>query len=247
MSSPDRAAGIATPRLVLVHGTRDLGSSFAPVAKLLAPLDVVYYDRRGWAVDAKPLPNPPATLDHHVDDALAALGRAGGIIVGHSWGGHVAIAAAISRPDLVHAIGIYETALTWTPWWPEGHAELIRQAAERARLKTDGTPRQRRERALFVHEALETLTEVYSLDDLTVPAVAGYGEHSMHHFREGIETFAKITDSELEIVESAAHMAHRENPEGFAEIARRAVAASSSHSTRRPITAEPQANETAAT
>ena len=37
---------------------------------------------------------------------------------GHSYGGNVALALADRHPDLVQAVGVYETPLSWLDWWP---------------------------------------------------------------------------------------------------------------------------------
>jgi pimeloyl-ACP methyl ester carboxylesterase len=147
------------------------------------------------------------------------------VIVGHSWGGHVALAAAIRRPDLVRSVGIYETALTWTPWWPHGHEAMIRQAAQRATTKTTGSPRQITERTLFISEALETLAEPYRLDELSVPCVTAYGACSMRQFREGIESLAALIGAQVVVFPKSGHMGHRDEPEMFAAFVRTTVAA----------------------
>ena len=40
------------------------------------------------------------------------------VIVGHSYGGNVALATAERHPSLVAGVVIYETPLSWEPWWP---------------------------------------------------------------------------------------------------------------------------------
>ena len=39
-------------------------------------------------------------------------------MVGHSYGGNVALATVERHPDLVAGVVTYETPLSWLPWWP---------------------------------------------------------------------------------------------------------------------------------
>ena len=88
---------------VIVHGGRDRGESFIGVAEQASGLRVVTYDRRGYG--ESPSPTGPVPFDRHVDDLIGVIGDAPASVVGHSWGGHVALAAAIRRPDLVRSVG----------------------------------------------------------------------------------------------------------------------------------------------
>src|SRR5687767_6620707 len=47
---------------------------------------------------------------------------ASSVVVGHSSGGVVALAAAERRPDLVAAVGAFESPMSWMPWWPKQSA-----------------------------------------------------------------------------------------------------------------------------
>ena len=40
------------------------------------------------------------------------------LVFGHSYGGNVALAAAARHPELVVAVAVYETPLSWLDWWP---------------------------------------------------------------------------------------------------------------------------------
>lgn len=211
------------PRVVLVHGARDQASSFDRARAALPDLDVLTYDRRGWG-DTPAWDGVPAGVAGHTDDLLALIGDRPATVVGHSWGGHVAVAAAIRRPDLIGSVGLWETAMQWEPWWPAQHRQLISNAVERLKEKPPGTPRQNRERLLFIAEATEMFAEPYDLGQLKARCVVGFGNAPFPIFEPGVRAFATLMNAELFELPGATHMAHRENPDDFARFVRRAVA-----------------------
>ncbi|ADP81374.1 alpha/beta hydrolase fold protein [Pseudofrankia inefficax] len=210
----------ARSRVVLVHGLRDEGASFDPVARLLPDLEVLRYDRRGWGA-CPDWDGVAADLDGHVDDLLRVLAGRPAAVVGHSWGGNVALAAAIRRPDLVEAVGIWETAMPWAEWWPREHRAVIQETIDRAAVTRPGSPRQIRERALAAAEMTLTLHPPFDPGELTVPRVVGYGTASFPHFADGLRAFAAQAGADTVRFAGASHMVHREDPAGFASFVRR--------------------------
>ena len=92
-------------RLVLVHGSVTNGE---PTWRAQAPLadryELVVLDRPGFP------PNAPVERVDFDDDAewLAALLRPGDHLVGHSYGGVVALLAAVLRPDELRSLTVIE-------------------------------------------------------------------------------------------------------------------------------------------
>jgi pimeloyl-ACP methyl ester carboxylesterase len=214
---------LIAPLVVLVHGTRDEGASFDAVRDLLHGFDVVTYDRRGWGH------NPgwdgrPADLGDHADDLLGLIRERPATVVGHSMGGNVAIAAAIRRPDLIVSLGAWETAMPWASWWQGEHPRLIRGAISRMEQKPPGTPRQNHERRLFLAEATAGLSQSFDLTRFTTRSVVGYGTATLPDFGPGMKALAEVIGAELFALPGATHMAHREEPAGFARFVRCAVA-----------------------
>jgi pimeloyl-ACP methyl ester carboxylesterase len=90
--------GSGAPALVLHGGpmtdlTRPLGELLAPV------LECVGYQQRGLPPSTL---EPPFDVDAHVRDAVAVLDAAGwerAWVVGHSWGGHLALHLAAAHPE----------------------------------------------------------------------------------------------------------------------------------------------------
>ncbi len=102
-----------TPLVVLLHATLSTGRQLAPLARALAaPGDVrvVAPDRQGSG--ARRL-DPPREVDvaEHVADLAALLDAEGverAVVVGHSFGGVVALEAAARVPERVAAVVVYE-------------------------------------------------------------------------------------------------------------------------------------------
>ncbi|MBK9740129.1 MAG: alpha/beta hydrolase [Actinobacteria bacterium] len=107
--------GSATP-VLLLHGLSQQRAFWGPVMGRLGARPVAAVDQRGHGESDTPL-----TADFSVTacarDAIAALehlGWQGAVVVGHSWGASVALAAAAARPDLVKAAVLLDGGL-WSP------------------------------------------------------------------------------------------------------------------------------------
>jgi pimeloyl-ACP methyl ester carboxylesterase len=113
-------ASAADPLIVLVHGSLDRSTSFARVLRRLDDLHTLVYDRRGYhrSRRARPL---NATLDGHIDDLLAVIGGRPAVVIGHSYGGDIALGAAL-RPreaSSIGAVAAYEPPMPWLSVWPK--------------------------------------------------------------------------------------------------------------------------------
>jgi pimeloyl-ACP methyl ester carboxylesterase len=114
-----RSHGISpySSRIVLVHGAMDTGASFSRLIGHLEGFDVISYDRRGYG-GSRLRGRTPAHLAEHVDDLLALLDGQRSMVLAHSLGGVIALAAAQRAPQLVQGILAYEAPMPWEPWWP---------------------------------------------------------------------------------------------------------------------------------
>jgi pimeloyl-ACP methyl ester carboxylesterase len=117
IDQPARSApsGSPVPLVVLVHGSLDRAESFRRVIRRLDDVHVVAYDRSGYH---RSRAHGVEDLSGHSEDLIAVIraadpqtGRA--CVVGHSLGGDVVVAAALSEPELFDAIGIYEPPMPW--------------------------------------------------------------------------------------------------------------------------------------
>src|SRR5579871_2989485 len=91
-------AGTGPPVLVL-HGGPGLSDYTAPLAaELTDAFEVIRYQQRGLAPSVT---SGPFDIGQHVADAIAVLDAVGAdraYVVGHSWGGHLAMHLAVRHP-----------------------------------------------------------------------------------------------------------------------------------------------------
>lgn len=231
----------------MIHGTMDRSASFAHAVRRLPDLRVLTYDRRGYGRSAD-LP-PASRLEPHVDDLVTILDGRTATIIGHSFGGDVAFAFALSRPDLTRAVGAYEPPMPWIPWWPEGGAslrirglgiedpgdvaeEFLKQVAGPAVWDAlpERTKSLRRAEGPAVLGDIAALTsgpppfDVAALAALDVPVFLASGERSKPHQRDGTARLARELGAPLTIISEARHGGHSSHPEDFAEWVRHIVA-----------------------
>ena len=124
------AAGADGPLVVLVHGSMDRHRSFLRLRSRLRHCRVVIYDRRGY--ERSRAVQPPARgVADHASDLACVLAERPAVVLGHSYGGVVALALAATRPDLVRAAVVYEPPMAWTDWWdaPSGQAVRVTPTA----------------------------------------------------------------------------------------------------------------------
>jgi pimeloyl-ACP methyl ester carboxylesterase len=87
------------PAVVLLHGQPGTAADWTAVAPRLAPdFTVVAVDRPGWGRTGGPA-GGFATNAAAVLDLLDRLGHRRAVVVGHSWGGGVALALAQAAPE----------------------------------------------------------------------------------------------------------------------------------------------------
>jgi pimeloyl-ACP methyl ester carboxylesterase len=246
---PDRA-GADAPLVVLVHGSLDRAGSFARVIRRLDDLHTMTYDRRGYHRSRHVVP-VHATLDGHVDDLLSIIDGRPAVVVGHSYGGDIALGAALRTGGSSHirAVAAFEPPMPWLGSWATrpGTAGQSRQhslhhadpgqVAERffRRMVGDSAwdrlPEATKEArradgaALAAEIAAIRVTEApFDVTTLTVPVVFGRGSDSLPHHRASADWLvANVAGSELVEIEGAAHGAHLTHPDGFARFVRAAM------------------------
>ena len=107
------------PLVVLVHGSMDRSAGMLKLSRVLdARCRVLRYDRRGYGRSA---PASPARSrwTSRSPTCVALLAGRPAVLVGHSYGGNVALADGRSAiPSWSRGVAIYETPLSWEPWWP---------------------------------------------------------------------------------------------------------------------------------
>jgi pimeloyl-ACP methyl ester carboxylesterase len=232
--------------VVFVHGSMDRSSGFARVTRHLPDVPTLRYDRRGYGRSLAALGEGPGLgVDGHVDDLLTLLEGRPAVVVGHSFGGDVALSAAERAPSVVRAVVAYEAPMAWEPWWP------ARSAGAAAMQGSDGDPgdvaerflrrmlgddrweslppkvqasRRAEGRALVGELGSLRAAAPYAFDRLPMPVVAGRGSASRDHHRQAMaELASRVPDGELHDIPGAAHDAHVSHAEEFAALVRRAI------------------------
>lgn len=127
------------PVVVLVHGSAsDARSWDAQVGSLSEHFRVISYSRRyHWPNDTA-APGTGYSMTTHVEDLIGVVDSVGGgpvHLVGHSYGGFVALLASLSRPELVQSQVLIEPPVV--PLFlsnPPRPGELLRVLAKKPRL-----------------------------------------------------------------------------------------------------------------
>lgn len=243
----EEAGPETAPLVVLVHGSMDRSTSFAKVMRRLRDdLRVVTYDRRGYGRSVTV--GGPFTMTRQVDELFSVMAGRIGVVVGHSYGGDVALAAAEARPDLVRAVGAFEPPMPWTNWWPttSGGYSVVAQSradedpaeiAERFMKRMIGEERWQRlpsaTRAERRAEGPALIGEIVDLQAhppfdpaaIRVPVVAARGAHGADHHRRSVEhLFSSVGDPAMITIQEAGHGGHNSHPDEFAAFVRLVVA-----------------------
>jgi pimeloyl-ACP methyl ester carboxylesterase len=229
------------PLVVLVHGTMDRSTSFARVQRALEDVRTLAYDRRGYARSADA--GAAQTVGDHVSDLADLLDGEPAVIAGHSYGGVVALAAAVAHAEVVRGVVAYEPPLAWLPQWPQGSAGeaaltaggSAEDAAEAFMRRLIGDTawerlpaRTKEERR---NEGVAMLSDITSIrpphfpfdpSDVSVPVTLGRGGDSTERHRVSVELLSElIPQSELHVIAGAGHGGHRSHPGAFADLVRR--------------------------
>jgi pimeloyl-ACP methyl ester carboxylesterase len=226
------------PLVALVHGSMDRSAGLLRLSRRLDDdRRVVRYDRRGYG---RSWPHTgPFGIESQVEDLVTVLGGRRAVVFGHSYGGNVALALATRHPDLVAAVAVYETPLSWMEWWPgstAGAAALATRgdpadAAERfirrlvgderwARLPATTRAARRREGVAMVGELSDLSTHAPWVGaEVTVPVVAMHGSRGRAHHRASSDHLAAaIPECRVVEIEEARHFGPNSHPDEVAEV-----------------------------
>ncbi len=234
------------PPLVLLHaGIADRmmwSEHLEPLA--VAGYRVVAFDLPGFG-EAAVEPGEQAPWND-VLAAMAELGIDRAALVGNSFGGAVALRAALVAPTAVAALGLISSP---APGLEPSPRLIAAMEAEEAALEagdTDGAveavieawtlpdaPEPLRERiatmqrrAFALQAAAKDITEapdpaanLGALAGLEIPTLAAWGEHDMSDFEESAYVLSRaLPQARRELISGAGHLAPLETPETFREL-----------------------------
>ena len=238
------------PLVVLVHGSLDRAGSFARVTRRLRDLHTVAYDRHGYHRSRSDLA-VHGSLDGHIDDLLDVVDGRPAVVVGHSYGGTLALGAALrpGGPGSILAVAAYEPPLPWLGDWatrggtrggraPASADDDPAMVAERFfrrmvgdtawdRLPEATKEARRADGTALAAElaAIRIQEPPFDIPSLAVPAVFGRGTASLPHHLAAVAWLAEHVPGALLVdIEGAGHGAHLTHPDAFASLVRDAVA-----------------------
>ncbi len=132
-----RRAGSGPP-VLLLHGGPGLGFDYLRdlADELAVENTVVWYQQRGLAPSAVEGPYTVATDVGDARRVLDALGWDRAYVVGHSWGGHLALHVAEAVPDrLFGVLAVDPLGSVGDGRWPEFDEEIFRRLPESRRAR----------------------------------------------------------------------------------------------------------------
>ena len=195
---------------------------------------VARFDRRGYG-DSWEHPGPFTARDNAHDVEMLLAGRPG-ILIGHSFGGNVALAAAEMLGDQVVGVSTYETPLSWLPTWPAGSAggRAVEAGPDRAaeefmvsligRGRWDALPERtrvarRREGVALVAELGDLRRHApWDASSVTCPVLVGHGSQARDHHVDGARQLATmIPTARIVTIDGAGHGAPTSHPRQFVE------------------------------
>lgn len=237
------AGHTGAPHVVLVHGSLDRSAGLLKLSRRLVDrYRVTRYDRRGYG-RSRPHPGPFG-MEHQVADLIEVIEQAPDavgpvVVVGHSYGGNVALAAADRHPDLVDGVVTFESPLSWLSWWPSSGAggsamawsDDPEEAAERFMRRLIGDARwdklppssraaRRAEGSAMIGELADLRQNApWQADRITVPVLALHGGHGQEHHRAGTEALtAMLPTATMRTVDGARHFGPNTHPDAVAEM-----------------------------
>ena len=242
--------GVLSPLVVCVHGSMDRHTSFSRLrARLADDFDVVTYDRRGYSGSRDVLP-PAEGIDAHVEDLAAVIesspARVADVVVGHSYGGDVALALAERRPDLVRSLVVFEPPLSWTDMWrdpavpvgtlpfaaatPEASAErfLRRMIGDRRYERVPFSTRTEllRDGPALVAEMIAIRVDDPPFDPARIgqPVIVGCGSLSNErHLAANAWLAESLPHAKPRVIDGARHGAHRSHSREIAGFVHEAL------------------------
>jgi len=221
------------PIVVLIHGSLDRSGGMALLARhIQTSYRVLRYDRRGYG---KSWPHEgPFTVADQLNDLVALVGERRVVLIGHSFGGNIALAASVRLGDRVIGVSTYETPLSWMEWWPGTTAGAMavasseEEAAENFMIRLIGHKRWNalpvRTREERKREGIALVGELTALrasapwlaENITCAVLCGFGSSGMKHHADGARWMARnLKNAKLVELKDASHGAPMTHPGQF--------------------------------
>lgn len=230
----EEAGDAGHPLVVVIHGSMDRSAGMLKLSRRLDDdFRVLRYDRRGYG---RSFPHAgPFAMGVQVADLVGLLAGRRAVLIGHSYGGDVALATADRHPELVAGVAVYETPLSWEPWWPGSTAGSVavaeagspEDAAERFMRRMVGDRRweelpersrhSRRSEGVAMVEELADLrrNQPWVATHITMPVVTAFGSLGAAHHHQGMRHAAALLGCPVIELDGCRHDAPLSHPSLF--------------------------------
>ena len=224
------------PLVLLIHGSLDRSAGMLRVSRQIQKqANVIRFDRRGYAQNVSH--SGPFNVPGNVEDVVSILKGREAILIGHSFGGNVALAAAAHLGEQIVAVSTYETPLSWFNWWPRNTAGAnslqvpTSDAAEAFMIRLIGknnwdrlpesTKQARRSEGPALTSELQSIRDAapWTSDMILCPVLCGYGSKALEHHKAGALWLSEnLPNSQSVQIEGAGHGAPNSHAKDFAEL-----------------------------
>ncbi len=198
-----RTGRVGAPPVVMVHGLGTGASTWSRCAELLAPdHDVLAVDLLGHG--GSPVPDDPAEYTRDIalrdlDEVVASLDRRP-VLVGHSLGGYLSLAHAITRPGADRGLVVLNTG----PGFRDPAKREAWNERSRRNVHKFAVPPQVTELNLH-HDSLV----MDRIAELTLPVLVLVGDRDRPEYQASGQYFErKLPDGRLVVIEGGEHSMH---------------------------------------
>ncbi len=222
--------------VVLIHGSLDRSAGMARLSRLTSKThQTIRFDRRGYGRHQEH--DGPFTVAGNANDVVELVGTRRAVLIGHSYGGNVALSAAEQLGTQVVGVSTYETPLSWLEWWPRDSAGgaaltvspelaaetfMIRMIGEKRWGELpDRTKEQRRSEGQALTGELGHLRQhtPWNADNISCPVLCGRGTRGApHHLRASGHLAQLFANGAERIIEGAGHGAPISHPQDFFDL-----------------------------
>lgn len=222
--------------VVFIHGSLDRSAGMARLSRLTSKThQTIRFDRRGYGRHQQH--DGPFTVAGNAQDVVELVGNRRVVLIGHSYGGNVALSVAEQLGTQVVGVSTYETPLSWLEWWPRDSAGgaaltvspeiaaetfMIRMIGEKRWTELpDRTKEQRRLEGGALTGELGHLREhtPWNADKISCPVLCGRGTRGApHHLRASGHLAQLFAHGTERIIDGAGHGAPISHPQDFFDL-----------------------------